>query len=117
VKQRSSSRCRAGDASFDSPLPRPPRALLWSDELAVEVTAEMLRVLALTKAVDIEPNCIAIEEVSARTERHALAELLNADPIGTCATVCGNGNLVRPLSVDCSLAKLSFAIDHGAHRC
>jgi hypothetical protein len=82
-----------GDASVDSPLPRPPRSLLWIDELAVEVTAKMLRVLTFTKAVDIEPNCIAIEEVPARTERHALAELLNADPIGTGAAVCGNGNV------------------------
>ena len=85
------------DASVDSPLPRPPRSLLWSDELAVEVTAEMLSVLTFTKAVDIEPNCIAIEEVPARTERHALAELLNANPIGTGAAVRGKGDLVRPL--------------------
>jgi hypothetical protein len=55
-----------GDASVDSPLPRPPRSLLWSDELTVIVTAEMLRVLTFTKAVDIEPNCIAMEEVPAR---------------------------------------------------
>jgi hypothetical protein len=107
----------SSEALFYSPLPRPPRSLLWSDELAVEVTAEMLRELAFTKAVDIEPNCIAIEEVSARTERHAVAELLNANPIGTGAAVCGNGNFVRPLSVDRSLAELSFAIDYGALRC
>lgn len=91
-----------GDASVDSPLPRPPGSLLWSDELAVEVTAEMLRLLTFTKAVDIEPNCIAIEEVPARTERHALAELLNANPIGTQlsagkATWCGHCRSIVPL--------------------
>ena len=106
-----------GNALVGSPLSRPPRSLLWSDELAVEATAKLLRVLTFTKAVDIEPNCIAIEEVPARTERHALAELLNANPIGTGAPVCWNGNLMRPLSVDRSLAELSFAIDHGALRC
>ena len=55
------------DASVDSPLSRPPRSLLWSDELAVEVTAKMLRVLTFGKAVNIEPNGIAIEEMPART--------------------------------------------------
>jgi hypothetical protein len=34
--------------------------------------------------------------VPTRTERHALAKLLNANPIGTGAAVCGNGNSVRP---------------------
>jgi hypothetical protein len=110
-------RLETGGALVGSPLPRPPRSLLWSDELAVEAPAKLLRVLTFTKAVDIEPNCIAIDEMPARTDRHALAELLNANPIGTSAAVCGNGNLVRPLSVDHSLAELSFAIDHGALRC
>jgi hypothetical protein len=39
-----------GGASVDAPLPRPPRSLLWSDELGVEVTAEILRVLTFTSS-------------------------------------------------------------------
>jgi|RhiMethySRZTD1v2_1073278.scaffolds.fasta_scaffold4959779_1 hypothetical protein len=67
-------------------------------------------------------------ELAARNAAHGLALHISqgvctddayfaADPIGTGAAVCGNGNLVRPLSVDRSLAELSFAIDHGALRC
>jgi hypothetical protein len=93
----------------------PPTSAGPSDRCtrAAEALAEVLGVLPLGQAEDVEVRAVAVEGMAAVAQRQALAEPPDGDLIAAGAPIGRERHLVRPAAVDGGFVEFTSAVDHA----